>query len=167
MQDSTSAVIYNILSCSPHECNENMDFLWFFLSCFFSLMHTFLVFYRLFSPSRWLFSWNVFHFSFASCLSKCLSLCLGCVWPCPSLPPQEVVSRLIESRLRSLELNTCLEELLFNCSSHTDTHTHTHIKHIHAAFDLTWSHSLVLALFLPFIEEERWMRKRGRYEING
>lgn len=57
----------------------------------------------------------------ASCLLICLSLpvCLGCVWPCPSLPLQEVVSRLIESRLRSLEPNTCSEELHFNCSSHT------------------------------------------------
>ncbi len=85
------------------------------------------------------------------CPSVCLSVCLGCVWPCLYLPLQEVVSRLIESRLRSLELNTCSEELLFNCSSHSHLQGccwYTHKKHIRAVFDLTRSHSLVLAF--PF-----------------
>ena len=112
--------------------------------------------------------------SLFSCLlsDPSLSLCLGCVWPCLSLPLQEVVSRLIESRLWSLELNTCSEELLFNCSSHTLlTCTHTWSTYI---LCLIWPEATPLFLlclfffclffffFLLFTEEERWMRKGGR-----
>lgn len=100
-----------------------------------------------------------------SCPLICLSICLSCVWPCPSLPLQEVVSRLIERRLRSLELNTCSEELLFNCSSHTLTLagcSHVHIKHI----DTVWSsrsHSLVLALsFFSRKKRDEWEKGKVR-----
>lgn len=92
-----------------------MDFLWFF-----KLFFSYIPFSCFIVPS---FAHIDFSFSlpssFSSHLLICLSFCLGCVWPCPSLPLQEVVSRLIESRLRSLELNTCSKELLFNCTSHT------------------------------------------------
>lgn len=105
--------------------------------------------------------------SLSSCLLICLSICLGRVWPCPSLPLQEVVSRLIESRLRSLEANTCSEELLFNCTSHTlvltglPVRTHEPNTHIHT--HRVWSDpkplpcSCSLSLFLQF---------HGRGEMN-
>lgn len=118
--DICCKTLYNSPSRSPHERNQNFlhfDLLLFPCSCTLSSYFSF------FSPSHWPPSQNALPCSFTSCLLICLSLCLGCVWPCPSLPLQEVVSRLIESRLRSLELNTCSEELLFNCSSHTVTHS--------------------------------------------
>lgn len=139
-----------------------MDFL--HVLFFFFFLHTFFMFYTVFSPSRWLFSFNTLPCSFASRLLICLSVCLGCVWPCPSLSLQEVVSRLIESWLRSLELNTCLEELLFNCSSHTLTLAgcwYAHMKHIHTVFDLPRSHSLVLALSFSVHGSGEMNEKRG------
>lgn len=169
MQHSTAVVIYNFLSCSPHESNKNMDFLHVFFSpCIPS--SCLIVSY----PSGWLFLLK-FSSLFSFLLSDpSLSLCLGCVWPCLSLPLQEVVSRLIESRLRSLELNTCSEELLFNCSSHTLLLVRTHKAHTCCVWSdpkpLPCSCS-VFFLFLFFIfvlhgrgemnekkgEVERWM----------
>lgn len=112
-------VIYSFPSCSPHECNENMDFLHFFTFPFFPSCIPSSCFRVSSLPHVYFFSLNALPCSFASSLLICLSFCLGRVWPCPSLPLQEVVSGLIERRLRSLEVNTCSEELLFNCSSHT------------------------------------------------
>lgn len=156
MQRSIHVMIYNFSSCSPYERTGNTDSLRFSILLFFpplsripfscfivgSFPH---VDFSLLPPC-----------SLSSRLLICLSICLGRVWPCPSLPLQEVVSRLIESRLRSLEANTCSEELLFNCTSHTlvltglPVRTHEPNTHTHTVFDLTRSHSLVLALSHSF-----------------
>lgn len=127
MQYSTSLLFTTF--CHVHHMNVMRTWTFCVFTCTFFLLFTFLIFYSLFSLSHGLFSLN----ALPSYPLICLSICLSCVWPCPSLPLQEVVSKLIESRLRSLELNTCSEELLFNCSSHTLTLagcSHVHIKHI-------------------------------------
>lgn len=78
-----------------------------FYVCFPFLLHIYLPDILQSPLSHRLFSLNAPPCSLAFCLLIRLSFCLGRVWPCPSLPLQEVVSRLIENRLRSLELNTC------------------------------------------------------------
>lgn len=93
--------------------------------------------------------------------------CLGCVLPRLSLPLQEVV----EIQLKSLEVNTCPLQLLFNCSSHILTHTRAACVHTQSAN----TRCLICFLPLPLVllscscsqkRRDEWGRGGGGLKMN-